>query len=155
MCAKLTSERFPISPNFHAKNKSFRGNVRTIKRNISTEGLSGAFFFGGGKSFAQTRWALSELHHSIIHWRRQNNISDSDGVELGQEKGLTQFQQLIVMIKKEQTGRDRRVVIIKSVYVVEYVKYHCVSIILNTSGLLLSLRFHASAQPLSHDHGDA
>src|SRR5258707_15448375 len=70
MHAKLTSVRFPISPNFHTKNKSFRGNVRTIKRNVSTEGLSGAFFFGGGKLSAQTRWALSELHHRArVHWR--------------------------------------------------------------------------------------
>ena len=47
--------------------------------------------------------ALGILEHSTVDWRRQNNIPDSDGIELGQtRKDLTQFQQLIliVMIKK-------------------------------------------------------
>jgi hypothetical protein len=35
--------------------------------------------------------ALGISEHITIHKRRQNNIPDSDGVELRQEKGLTQF----------------------------------------------------------------
>ena len=43
--AKLTPWIFPISPSFHAKKNSFRGNVPTIKRNISTEGINLIFSF--------------------------------------------------------------------------------------------------------------
>jgi hypothetical protein len=44
--------------------------------------------------------ALGISEHSIVDWRKQNNIPDGDGIQLGQtEKG---FQQpiLIVMTKK-------------------------------------------------------
>jgi hypothetical protein len=48
-----------------------------------------------------------------------------------QEKDLTQFQQLIliVMTKKETDWKRYRVDIITRVYVAEYAKFHCISLI--------------------------
>ena len=78
-----------------------------------------------------SRSALSGSIHPISQHRTTFQIVM--GLNLGrQEKDLTQFQQLILIImtkKKKQVAGDTRVDIIIRFYVAEYVKFHCISLI--------------------------
>jgi len=93
--------------------------------------------------------ALGISEHNTVDWRRQNNIPDSGLNWERQEKDLTPFQQLIliVMTKKGQIRRDTRVDITTIVYVAEYAR-----ISLNFTDLNILIAIVALVSARQHSH---
>jgi hypothetical protein len=77
--------------------------------------FQGSYWFNFFFIHEEEEKALGILEHNTVDWRRQNNIPDSDYDGFGQEKYLTQFQQLILVMTKKGTEISEEILLQESV----------------------------------------